>query len=423
MNIWIINHYAVPPEMPGETRAFGFAKALTEQGHDVTLISSAFRHADLKYCEAAQRDPGKTAWLETCDGIRFLWLSASCYGGYLKRMWNMAEFAIRARFDRSLRELPRPDIIVGSTLTLFAALAACRLARKLHVPFIFEVRDVWPQTLIDFGMSRWNPGVILLGIIERYLCRKADTIVTLLPASIDHLRACGAVCEIAWLPNGVHFGLVPQPQKPCGYAPFKVVFAGSHSQANSPETLVHAAAVLQNRGRRDVHILFFGDGPLKAHLRKLATDNQLTNVEFNNWVPKTEIFDVYSRADATVALLQDVELYRFGMSLNKLHDYMAAGRPVIFAARSFNDPVSESNCGIVVPPENPVALADAIEKLVGMSLEERWKMGLRGREYAERHHDFLWLAEKLEDVLRRARQRFDESASGKPARTAASRVR
>lgn len=419
----MVNHYAVPPDVPGETRAFGFAEALNRQGHDVTLISSAFRHADLKYCEAVQREPKKTAWLESCDGVRFLWLRASPYGGNLRRIWNMAEFAIRARFDRSVRDLPRPDVIIGSTLTLFAALAACRLARMLRIPFVFEVRDVWPQTLIDFGISRWNPGVILFGMVERYLCRNARAIITLLPASIGHLRACGALCEIAWIPNGVHLGLAPQPQRPPGYAPFTVVFAGSHSQANSPATLVQAAATLQSRGRHDIRISLFGDGPLKSHLREDAVDRRLNNIEFKNWVPKTEIFKVYSSADATVALLQDVELYRFGMSLNKLHDYMAAGRPVLFAARSFNDPISESGCGIVVPPEDPVALADAIEKLAEMPLEERWKMGLRGREYVEQHHDFDILAAKLEDLLRRTLRRFDESARGQSACTAESGVR
>jgi glycosyltransferase involved in cell wall biosynthesis len=397
MNIWVVNHYAVPPSGPSGTRHHATAAAMIRRGHEVTVIASSFDHTSRK---ERRLKPGEVARLETIDGVPFLWVRSSPYGGYARRIYNMAEFALRVSYGKDVRKLPRADIILGSTLTLFAALGAYRMARKLGVPFVLEVRDVWPQTLIDFGMSRWNPGVVMFGMIERHLYRNADAIITLLPGAVEHIRANGAKTqEIIWLPNAVDFTVAPPPSKPRDDSPFRVVFAGAHSPANSPETLLSAAAILQDRGRRDIQILFVGDGPSKTKLKRLSAEKQLLNIEFRDPSPKREIYDVLSEAGAAVALLKDLTLYRFGMSLNKLYDYMASARPVLFAARSLNDPVSESGCGIVVPPENPEALADAIIKLAEMTSEERWQMGLRGRRYVEEGHDFAKLSAKLEDLM------------------------
>ncbi len=400
MKIWIIDHYAVPPSETGPTRHHALASELIRRGHEVLVLASAFDHFDRSNRIRMRLKPGESARMETIDGVPFMWIRSCPYGGYAKRLLNMAEFALRIRYGQDVGRLEHPDIVLGTSLTLFAAFAACRLARHFGVPFLLEVRDVWPQTLIDFGMSRWNPGVVMFGVIERYLYRNADAIITLLPGAVEHIRANGAKTqEIIWLPNGIDFRVAPLPLRPVDQMPFRVVFAGLHTQANSPETLLRAAEILQDRGRRDILICFVGDGAKKAEMQRVSAQRNLRNVEFHSFVSKRNVYGVLSEAGAVVALLQNIALYRFGMSLNKLYDYMASARPVLFAARSVNDPVAESGCGIVIPPEDPTALADAITTLAGMTVEERWQMGLRGRKYVEVHHDFSKLSAKLEDLM------------------------
>jgi glycosyltransferase involved in cell wall biosynthesis len=325
-------------------------------------------------------------------------------------MLNMVEFAGRICYGKGVRKLTCPDIIVGSTIPLFAAFGAHRMARRMGVPFILEVADVWPQTLIDAGMSRWNPGVMMFKMIERYVYRNADAIITLLPGAIDHMRVNGAKAdEIIWLPNGIDFNVAPAPVRPAISLPFKVMFAGTHSAMSSPDILLNAAAILQERGRHDIEVSFVGDGPMKSELKQMSKERHLANTRFRDPVPKRDIYSVLSEADVLVALWKGPILFRFGMSINKLYDYMAAARPVLFAARSMNDPVSDSECGLTVPPENPKALADAIITLADMPTEERWQMGLRGRRYVEEHHDVAMLSEQLEGLLVRTLKSYQAS--------------
>lgn len=410
MNIWIINHYAIPYGGSGPTRHYALAANLIERGNQVSVIASSFDHFDYRERREVRLKQGEAARLETIDGVPFLWIRACPYGGNAKRLCNMMEYALRVSFGSYTCNLPQPEIILGSSMTLLAALSAYRIARKLGVPFILEVRDVWPQTMIDLGVSPWNPVVLMFGVIERFLYRHADAIITLLPGAVSHIRSNGArTQEIMWLPNAVDFTLSPLPERPIDKLPFKVMFAGSHSLANSPETLLEAAEILQDQGRRDIEICFIGDGPHKAELMRLKALKKLTNVEFRAPVSKREIFGVLSEAGAVVALLKDITLYRFGISMNKLYDYMASARPVLFAARSFNNPVSESRCGMVIPPENPQALADAIIRVAEMPIEERWEMGLRGRRFVEEYHNVAKASVQLESFMVRTMESYRAS--------------
>ncbi|MGH9633236.1 MAG: glycosyltransferase family 4 protein [Candidatus Angelobacter sp.] len=397
MKLWIINHYAIPPADGGNTRHYNLAAELNRRGHKVALIASSFDH--WRRCDTKLL-PRQSHKIEEVEGIPFLWLRTPAYNGYARRLWNMAVFALRLWFGKGTEELERPDVIIGSSLTLFAAFAALRVARRLRVPFVLEIRDVWPQTLIDFGMSRWNPVVQLFGWIERHLYYNADAIVSLLPGAIEHMRAHGAAYQsIVWLPNGVDLCQTPMPRPKTASGRFRVVFAGSHSSANPLEVLLGAAEMLQQRGRSDVEFVLVGNGPTKAGLKVRAESLGLANVRFQDPVAKKDVYRVLAEADAVIALLKNLQLYRFGMSLNKLYDYMAAARPVLFSANVIDDPVAASGCGIVVEPENSQALADAIELLAGMSDEQRWAMGIRGRKFVEENHDFVKLGGKLEHLL------------------------
>jgi glycosyltransferase involved in cell wall biosynthesis len=397
LNIWIINHYAIPPTRTGGTRHYSFAKELIRRGHNATVIASAFDHTAKANLALNEGESGK---LEVSAGVPFLWLRSVPYGGTAKRFLNMYDFARRVRRGSDIRKLGRPDVVLSSSLTMFAAQAGLRLAHKMGVPCVVEIRDVWPATLVDFGMSKWHPGVHMFGRIEKELYRDADALITLLPGAVEHMRAHGAGNKrIEYIPNAVDFSVAPAPKAPEPSPNFRLLFAGSFVQGACIPTLMDAAEILQKRGRKDIEITLIGEGPLKQSLTEIAKQRQLRNVTFKPPVPKTEVYNEIAQHDAVVALLQDLPLYRFGMSLNKLFDYMGAARPVLFAAKPVNDPISESGCGVVVAPENAEAVADGAEKMAAMSPEGRWQMGLKGRRYAEEKHNFSKLADEMEALL------------------------
>ncbi|HIC86933.1 MAG TPA: glycosyltransferase WbuB, partial [Aquificae bacterium] len=174
---------------------------------------------------------------------------------------------------------------------------------------------------------------------------------------------------------------------------------GAHGRANALDVLLKAAKIVQDQGYEDIRFVLVGAGPEKPKLIELAEKMQLKDVEFREPVEKTEVPRVLQESDALIFNLEQVAVFKYGISSNKLFDYMASGRPVLFSVSSGNNPVDEAQCGLTVPPRDPKALAEAVNKLYRMPLEEREEMGRRGREYVEKHHSIPVLADKLEAIL------------------------
>ncbi|NNC75543.1 MAG: glycosyltransferase, partial [Acidimicrobiia bacterium] len=164
MNIWLVNHYAIPPDRAGGTRHHNLGKQLVALGHDVSIVACAFDH--MQRSDDEGRPP-----TELIDGVRFRWVKAPGYSGNtLARFFNMVVFALRVWSGRSTRDLPEPDVVIGSSPHLFGADAAARLAKRRRVPFVLEIRDLWPLTLVDVGgFSTRHPAVVLMSWLERRL--------------------------------------------------------------------------------------------------------------------------------------------------------------------------------------------------------------------------------------------------------------
>lgn len=401
MRIWWVNYTALPPTEAGGTRHYSLARELGKRGHDVTIIASSFHYVDRSPIRLAGEEDYR---LETVEDVPFMWLKAPGYQeGRLARVWSWLVFGWRLWRGVGQHELARPDVIIGSSPYPLAALAAERLARRYKTPFIFEVRDLWPKTLIDLGnYSRSHPFIVLLGLIERYLYRRSEQIINLLPSADRYMTKRGADPEqIVWIPNGVDLPMVPEPEPPTDDGPFTVVYAGAHGLANGLDVLVMAAGLLEQDGwgPERLRIRLVGSGPEKERLRSRAQSEDIDVLDFDPPVPKREVYDILAQADAFFMHLRDSPVFRWGVSPNKLFDYMVSARPVIFAVGTPANPVSESGCGVTVPPEDPHALAEAIKKIAGMSSEARWEMGLEGRRYVERHHSLSGLAERLEKAI------------------------
>jgi glycosyltransferase involved in cell wall biosynthesis len=322
----------------------------------------------------------------------------------------MAEFMLKAWWLG--RKLPRialgigePDVVIGSSPDLLTALAACWIAYRFSVPFVMEVRDLWPQTILDMGaMSPRHPIIITLRVLEKYLYRRAERIITLLPLAHNYIAACGVPQKkILWLPNGVdlsRFDQISNPGTPgSGSDLFRVMYLGAHGRANALNVLLEAAKIIQDLNYSKIRIVLVGDGPEKPGLIDHAQRMRLKNTEFRDPVPKNAVVRTLLDADGLIINLEDVAVFKYGISPNKVFEYMAADKPVIFSVQAANNPVEDSHCGITVPPKDPQALARAIIRLSEMSVREREEMGRRGREYVAKHHDISVLAERLERML------------------------
>jgi glycosyltransferase involved in cell wall biosynthesis len=222
--------------------------------------------------------------------------------------------------------------------------------------------------------------------------------------------------RIVWIPHGVELSRYDNLGVYDGVAskPFRVMFLGGFVSANSLETILDAAAELKKRGRGDIKLLLIGSGQDRDAIISRARELALDNVEFPAAVPKKEISTAMTLADAFIYGLRDLPLYRYGISLNKLTDYLASGRPIIFFGRSTYDPVAEARAGFSVPPGDPVAIANAIEKLAVLSPQERKAMGERGRDYLLGHHNIPNLAERFLGVLGAGGQVSSPAAQAKP---------
>ena len=405
MKIWIFNQYAHPPDLPGGTRHYDLGRELVRRGHEVVIFASSFHH----YLHRETRLlPGEKWKLEDFKNVKFAWVRTSPYErNDWRRVWNMVVFMLRVgwlglKLPKCAPEIGRPDVIIGSSPHLLTPLAAYWVARWFRVPFVIEVRDLWPQIIIDMGgLPPHHPIIKALQALERFLYHRASCVIVLLPFAHKYISAQGVPrTKIIWLPNGVdlrRFGGTPTLQG--GHRGFRVMYLGAHGQANALDVVVHAAKHVQDLGFHEIQFLLVGDGPEKPKLMSLAQELELRNIEFREPIPKTEVPELLKEADALLLQPGGAEIYRWGISSNKLYDFMAAGKPILSPATAPHNPVEEARCGLTIPPKDPQALAEAVIRLFQMAPEERVAMGRRGREYVEKYHDIKNLAAQMERVL------------------------
>jgi len=405
MNIWVFNHYAITPDLPGGTRHYDLSKELVKRGHDITIFASSFHYSQHREMKLALNQ----SWMiKIVNGVKFVWLRTFPYQrNNWRRVLNMVSYMVQAwRLGRKLPALtPKigtPDVIIGSSVHLLAVFAALWLSKHYKARFIMEVRDLWPQTIIDMGkLSKRHPVTKLLQMLERFLYRKAERIITVLPLAHEYIASCSVHQEkIVWIPNGVDLKRFKEAEvEGPPRDKFTVMYLGAYGQANALDVLLKAAKFVQDKGYDDIIFVFIGDGPRKPQLIELANELKLKNVEFRNPVPKTYVPEALRGADTTVLILKDLSLYRYGISLNKLFDYLAARKPLILAGNPINNPVEEAQCGFTVPPQNPQALAEAVVKLYQMPEKERKTMGMRGKKYVEKYHNISKLADRLMECI------------------------
>jgi glycosyltransferase involved in cell wall biosynthesis len=393
--LWV-NHFAVLPRQGGGTRHFELGRELARRGWEVTVAASDFNLHTRRYAaRAGERD--RRAVDEVAGGVRFRWLWAP---PYVRNDWRRARnwLAFSARVWRMGADA-RPDVVIGSSPHLFAALAAERLARRWRVPFVLEVRDLWPESLLAVGARR-GPFYRALDRIARRLYRRAARIVVLARGSADYLAAERGVPRerLVLVPNGVDLSAFAPAERPARDT-LTLVYTGAHGPANGLDAVLDAAERLGGDGR--VCFLLVGDGPSRPGLVAEARRRGLANVEFRDPVPKAEMPALLAEADAGLMVLREAPLFSFGVSPNKLFDYMGAALPVVCnVPGEVAAMVAAAGAGEQAADASGAALAEAVLRLAARPPAERAALGRAGRAWVAREHDRARLADRLDAALR-----------------------
>jgi glycosyltransferase involved in cell wall biosynthesis len=408
MNILLINHYAGSVRHGMEFRPYYLAREWVRHGHRVTIVAASESHLRN---QAPQLD-GRARLDETVDGIHYVWLATPPYrGNGAARVRNMAAFVTRLLRDGGqLAASLKPDVVIASSTYPLDIWPAYRIARRAGARLLFELHDLWPLSPMELGgYSRWHPFIMLLQAAENFACRHADAIVSILPKVGAHLEAHGmAPGKLHLVPNGVDPNewqeRGPDLDPPLSTAidrlkqdgKFVVGYAGTHGLSNALQTLLDAAARLRGHS---IAFVLVGAGPQKAELQRSAAALGLSNMHFFDPIPKAQVPSLLRRFDLAYIGWHRQPLYRFGISPNKLIDYMMAARPVLHAVEAGNDPVAEAGCGVTVPPEQPHAVADAILCLMALGPEQRARLGQCGREFALANHTYPVLGQRFLTAL------------------------
>lgn len=408
MNILLVNHYAGAPEYGMEYRPYYFGREWVRQGHRVTVVGAAQSHLRFRAPQVSR------AWgEEQIEGIRYVWLPGPRYSGNgFGRVKNILSFVRKLEFA-NLNQFfngDRPDVVIASSTYTLDIFPCRRIARSRGAKLIYEVHDLWPLSPMELGdMSPWHPFIMVVQWAENYACRHADLVVSLLPKAEPHFRQHGMTAgKFAYVPNGIDVEEWRSCQSPIppeqgaalralkASGSFLVGYAGAHGVANALHAVLEAANLLRDW---PVTFVLVGKGPQKELLRGKAKEHRLSNVVFLPPVPKSSIPSLLSCFDALYIGLQRKPIFRFGVSPNKLMDYMMSAKPVLQAIEAGNDLVGESRCGISLAAEDPQALAAATLRLMNWTPVQRAAAGMGGRRYILEHHDYRSLAGKFAELM------------------------
>ena len=363
--LYFHQHFSTPAGGAG-TRSYEFSRRLAAQGHQVTIVCGSYRVGSTGLTGPFER--GRRRGL--VDGIDVIEFDLS-YGNehaFVRRAMAFVSFAFRSA---SVAITNSADIVFATTTPLTSGIPGI-LARWLRgKPFVFEVRDLWPELPRAMGVITNPLALAALGLLEWSSYRSAHACVALAPGIADGIARLGVTRDrIAIIPNGCDIDLfgsvdtsdtdVPLPGVQA--TDLVAAYTGTHGLANGLDAALDAASELRRRGRHDIKLLFVGSGMEKAKLEERARREALDNCVFVEGMPKTALVRLMARADVGMQLLADVPAFYYGTSPNKFFDYLAQAKPVLVNYPGWvADMVERADCGWAVPPCDPGAFANALE--------------------------------------------------------------
>ncbi|MEJ5307997.1 MAG: glycosyltransferase family 4 protein [candidate division WOR-3 bacterium] len=387
--------------MTGGTRHLDFGIELVKRGYKVYIISSDFNVHKLQHMKLAKDEYYK---IENVNGVNFVWVKTFTYKkNDFQRLLNQIIFSVE--MYRVGRILEKPDIIIGVSPQLITALSALFLSIKLKKPFISDILDLWPESLIQLKPEmKKNPYTWFLYLLEKIIYQKSKSIIVCVEKFKNHIVSKGIEeKKIHFISNCTypnHF----TPDKPKEYYKekykidkFTIAYTGAIGVANNPYLILDIAKKLEDK---PIDFLILGEGPLREDIEKRIKDENIKNVRIYKTIPKRNILNFLANVDLCLITVNKTELYKYGLSPNKLFDYMLAGKPILITAKpEYSEFVKDSGCGFYADPENLDEIVSIIMKVYNMSESEREEMGKRGKDYILKFYSEQSLGDKLEMII------------------------
>jgi glycosyltransferase involved in cell wall biosynthesis len=404
-DIVFVAHFAGSPKHGMVHAYYSLAQEWLRQGHRVTIVAASFAHTRSRQPVQSRRIAEE--WI---DGIRYLWVPTTFYSpnNYLGRVVNILSFVVKTWWGQL--PIANADVVICSSHHPFAIHPARKLAQHHKARLVFEVRDLWPLSLIELGgASKWNPLIVAMQLSENYAYRHADIVVSVLSGASEYMVARGLdSAKFHFIPNGIDLQdaqkAKPLPESHAAILAdlrargrFLVGYAGRVTLANALPTLIDALARCNDQR---ITVVVLGDGAFREALQSRVAGLNLTDkVIFLPPVEKAEVQAFLTQVDTLYVGLQKQPLFRFGVSPTKLSEYMLAGRPILYAIDAPGDVVSESGAGISCRAENADDLAQAMMRLSELPKEELNRMGELGQLWVKEHRDYRILAQRFIEAV------------------------
>lgn len=411
--IWIIDHYSSEPKYGGISRQYDFARELSKRGYQTIIFSSAFSHYTHSYITDEEYMISEIA-----ENAKYVYVHTVPYNtnGGIGRVKNMISFckSVHKSYKRIAGQYGKPDVVMGCSVHPLAWIEAYKIAKKFNVKFIAEVRDLWPEVWLLSGMKKkYDPMVLFFGTIEKWAYKKADRII------YSMLYGDKYICDKLGIAKS-KVTLIGQPmdcERFDKYAiekkelvskeildfmgnSFVCVFTGYYMEYEGVYQMLEAAKITKERGY-PIKYLFVGSGDEQNGMQKYVQDNDLQNVLVGGRISKEAIPVILRSADICLAHCSTKgheQAYKYGISKNKVNEYMYSKGCVIYGRDDVNDPVASSGAGYVIKPYSSKEFADKIETIYNMNDKEREKFGKNGAKYVIENHRVDILVNKLLNV-------------------------
>ena len=395
--LYFHQHFSTPKGSAG-IRSYAMAQSLIRNGHQVTMVCGSFGAGQTGLTQPFNKGM-RRGMVDGIDIIEFE-LPYSNALSFLKRILIFLSFAFKS-IKVALTE--QYDVVFATTTPLTAGIPGIFAKWFRRKPFVFEVRDLWPELPKAMGVIK-NPIVLwMMSVLEWTSYHSADRLVGLSPGIVDGIIKRGIAPEkVASIPNGCDldiFASEHQAWRPEGVQPtdLMAIFTGTHGLANGLNAVLDAAAELKKRQRTDIKLVLVGDGMQKKALLERAAELQLDNVIFHDPVNKAKLAGLMASADIGLQILANVPAFYYGTSPNKFFDYISAGLPVLNNYPGWlAELITKEQCGFAVPPENPQAFADALEQAADHR-EKLLEMGKNSQQVATEQFNRSILSQKFSD--------------------------
>jgi len=380
--LYFHQHFSTPKGAAG-IRSYQMARRLVERGHQVTMVCGSYTGGQTGLASAFIGGK-RSGNVDGIDVIEFD-LAYANSDGFIKRAGIFFKFALKS-IGLALKQ--DYDVVFATTTPLTAGIPGIFARWFRGKPFVFEVRDLWPELPKAMGVIT-NPLVLFaMSCLEWVSYRSAHRCIGLAPGIAEGIAKRGVSKDkISSIPNGCDLSIFEdyeEPWRPAGVQPddLMAVFTGTHGMANGLDAALKAAAELKNRGRDDIKLVLIGQGKLKPELEARAKKLGLSNVVFHKPVDKKTLAGLMASADIGMQLLANVPAFYYGTSPNKFFDYIASGLPVLNNYPGWlADYIKQEQCGFAVKPDDPASFADALEQAAA-NREELKRMGLRAKQLA-----------------------------------------